>query len=116
MPSVGQELLDVPLPDMVAKLALGIDDMVRSLAIISGLSGDGELPHISNARQAELLGRSTEVLLGLEDIIVASGHSLPEVLVLADLREASDYLQEVTGKRTSDDLLDAIFSAFCIGK
>jgi len=36
--------------------------------------------------------------------------------VLADLREASDYLREVTGKRTTDDLLDAIFSAFCIGK
>lgn len=31
VPSVGQELLDVPLPDMVAKLALGIADAQRSL-------------------------------------------------------------------------------------
>lgn len=31
MPSVGQELLDVPLPDMVAKLALGIADAQRAL-------------------------------------------------------------------------------------
>jgi len=31
MASVGQELLDVPLPDMVAKLALGIADAQRSL-------------------------------------------------------------------------------------
>ena len=31
MPSVGQELLDVPLPDMVAKLALGIAEAQRAL-------------------------------------------------------------------------------------
>jgi tRNA U34 5-carboxymethylaminomethyl modifying GTPase MnmE/TrmE len=37
-------------------------------------------------------------------------------LVLADVREAAEALQEVTGKRTTDDLLDAIFSAFCVGK
>jgi tRNA U34 5-carboxymethylaminomethyl modifying GTPase MnmE/TrmE len=39
-----------------------------------------------------------------------------EELVLADVREALDYLQEVTGRRTTDELLDAIFSGFCIGK
>lgn len=31
MPSVGQELLDVPLPDMVTKLAIGIADAQRAL-------------------------------------------------------------------------------------
>lgn len=31
MPSVGQELLDVPLPDMVAKLAIGVADAQRAL-------------------------------------------------------------------------------------
>jgi hypothetical protein len=31
MASVGQELLDVPLPDMVAKLAVGVADAQRSL-------------------------------------------------------------------------------------
>lgn len=31
MPSVGQELLDVPLPDMVAKLAIGIAEAQRAL-------------------------------------------------------------------------------------
>jgi hypothetical protein len=31
MPSVGQELLDVPLPDMVTKLAVGIADAQRAL-------------------------------------------------------------------------------------
>ena len=30
--------------------------------------------------------------------------------------EAAHLLQEVTGKRTSDDLLASIFERFCIGK
>jgi len=33
-----------------------------------------------------------------------------------DLREALDHLDEITGKRISDEILDKIFSSFCIGK
>jgi tRNA U34 5-carboxymethylaminomethyl modifying GTPase MnmE/TrmE len=36
--------------------------------------------------------------------------------VLADLQEARAALEEVTGKRASDDLLTHIFERFCIGK
>jgi tRNA modification GTPase len=32
------------------------------------------------------------------------------------LRQAHDHLGEITGKMTSDELLGAIFSSFCIGK
>jgi tRNA modification GTPase len=39
-----------------------------------------------------------------------------EEFVLADLQEARAALEEVTGKRTSDELLNHIFSRFCIGK
>jgi len=99
-----------------AKHGSGIDELIRAIARAGGVSGGGELPHISNARQIELLGRSTETLIRLEDTLSLGGSNMPEELVLADLREASDYLREVTGKRTTDDLLDAIFSAFCIGK
>ena len=99
-----------------AKLGTGIDELVRAMARASGVAGSGELPHISNARQIGLLGRSTEALHRLEDKLSRGGSDVPEELVLADVREAWDYLQEVTGKRTTDDLLDAIFSSFCIGK
>jgi tRNA modification GTPase len=99
-----------------AKRGTGIDELIRAIARAGGVSGGGELPHISNARQIDLLGRSTETLIRLEDTISLGGANVPEELVLADLREASDYLREVTGKRTTDDLLDAIFSTFCIGK
>ncbi|WP_022853022.1 tRNA uridine-5-carboxymethylaminomethyl(34) synthesis GTPase MnmE [Thermodesulfatator atlanticus] len=37
-------------------------------------------------------------------------------LVAVDLREALDHLGEITGETTTEDLLDRIFSNFCIGK
>ena len=37
-------------------------------------------------------------------------------LMAEDLREAQQYLSEITGEFTSDDLLGKIFSSFCIGK
>jgi tRNA U34 5-carboxymethylaminomethyl modifying GTPase MnmE/TrmE len=36
--------------------------------------------------------------------------------VVADLTEARRKLEEVTGSRTPDDVLHAIFERFCIGK
>ena len=102
--------------EVSAKHGTGIDELIRAIARAGGVSGGGELPHVSNARQIRLLGLSTEALLKLEDTLSSGGADVPEELVLADVREASEHLQEVTGKRTTDDLLDTIFSAFCIGK
>jgi tRNA U34 5-carboxymethylaminomethyl modifying GTPase MnmE/TrmE len=36
--------------------------------------------------------------------------------VLADLQDARSALEEVTGRRTSEDVLRRIFDRFCIGK
>jgi tRNA modification GTPase len=99
-----------------ATTGAGIDRLIRSITRTTGLSGMNELPHISNIRQIDLLGQSAESLRRVENAIAANGASFPEELALADLRIAADFLQEVTGKRTSDDLLEAIFSTFCVGK
>jgi tRNA modification GTPase len=99
-----------------ARQGAGIDELIGAIARVCGLADGGELPHISNSRQIALLGRSTEAFTRLENTLTLGGVNVPEALVLADVREAADALQEVTGKRTTDDLLDAIFSAFCVGK
>jgi tRNA modification GTPase len=99
-----------------ATTGAGIEDLIRSIAKTVGVSGSGELPHLSNIRQIDLLGQSTETLRRIERAVSAAGGQFPEELVLADLRIATDYLQEVTGQRTTEDLLEAIFSTFCIGK
>ncbi len=47
---------------------------------------------------------------------LAEGQSMPEEFVLADLQEARAAFEEITGRRTPDDLLAHIFARFCIGK
>jgi tRNA U34 5-carboxymethylaminomethyl modifying GTPase MnmE/TrmE len=47
---------------------------------------------------------------------LAEGVSLPEEFVLADLTDARAAFEEISGRRAPDDLLEHIFSKFCIGK
>ena len=42
--------------------------------------------------------------------------SLPGDLLAQDIREAMHYIGEITGEITPADLLQTIFSRFCIGK
>ena len=41
---------------------------------------------------------------------------MPEEFVLADLSDARAALEEISGRRAPGDLLEHIFSKFCIGK
>jgi tRNA modification GTPase len=95
---------------------MGMDALIRSIdRILSDQSGFQELPAVSNIRHIELLERAREALTRARDLL-SSGGWAPEELVLADVDRARAALEEVTGKRSSEDLLNAIFSKFCIGK
>ena len=90
-------------------------DALRA-AIVSVLSGDEarrDTPAITNARHVDLLTRAAGVLRRASS---AARDGVPEELVAADVAEARVLLEEVTGMRTSDDVLRAIFDKFCIGK
>mgnify|MGYP005687285837 CR=1 FL=1 len=39
-----------------------------------------------------------------------------EELVVEDLNRAISFLDNITSKTTKDDVLDAVFSSFCVGK
>jgi tRNA modification GTPase len=73
-------------------------------------------PRVTNVRHADLLTRTREALARARDAVQASNGTVPEEFLLADLQDASSCLQEITGKRSTDDLLRHIFERFCIGK
>lgn len=68
---------------------------------------------ITRLRHRQALERASEALHGAIESV--TGRLAPEFLA-ADLRAALDSLGEVTGRVTTDDILDRIFSEFCIGK
>ncbi len=75
------------------------------------LSGDETV--IDNARQAGLVERAVGAC---ERTLESMQAEMPADLVAVDLQDAVDALGEITGEVTSDDILDAMFSDFCVGK
>ena len=96
-----------------AKTGHGIGH-VRSV-ILERISGgedtDGFM--ITNLRHCQALEKA---LAGLEHGEGALRKGLPEEFALFDLRGALDALGEITGETGVENLLDEIFSRFCIGK
>jgi tRNA modification GTPase len=68
---------------------------------------------VSNPRHQDALRRAHEHLAA-----ALAGHQAqhPTDLLAGDLTAALNALGEITGESVGDDLLDIIFSRFCIGK
>jgi tRNA modification GTPase len=75
-----------------------------------------EEPLVTNIRHEVLLRAARESLDRALSGVEAMGERFREELVLADLAAARRAFDEVVGKRTSEDVLRAIFERFCIGK
>jgi tRNA modification GTPase len=71
---------------------------------------------VTNVRHAALLERAHVALRRAREAVETPGGPVAEEFVLTDLQDARVALEEVTGKRTSEDLLRHIFARFCIGK
>jgi tRNA modification GTPase len=72
-----------------------------------------DVPAITNVRHAALIRTAHDALARAA---AAAAASTPEEFVLQDLNDARGRLEEITGVRTPDDVLAAIFERFCIGK
>ena len=92
----------------------GVDDVRAALvAALTQHEAPRDVPVVTNIRHAALLEAARAALLRAAE---AAEHRTPEEFVLADLTDARARLEEVTGRRTPDDVLAAIFQKFCIGK
>ncbi len=111
-------MLCEPKPSMVKVSALtgeGIDALrgrVRERAL-PGLDGMREGSFVTNIRQEGLLREARD---SLRRAASAAARDIPHEMLLLDLYEALEPLDAITGATTVDDVLDQIFSTFCIGK
>jgi tRNA modification GTPase len=94
----------------------GLDQLRREISIRLQLEDLEDRPAITNVRHIALVERAQAALACARQASSSDGRSLPEEFVLADLQEARSALEEITGRRTSDDLLTHIFERFCVGK
>lgn len=58
----------------------------------------------------------TAAIQALNDAATANANSIPHEMILLDLYRALWAFDSLTGQTTSDDILNLIFSTFCIGK
>lgn len=70
-------------------------------------------PAITNVRHLTLVEDAREAVRQARHALITGS---TEELVLIDLARAREALEQITGRRTPDDLLLHIFSRFCIGK
>lgn len=109
------EKFSAPVADVCCLSGQGIEalkDAIKNL-IWAGKIEAGMLQVMINSRHQEALSRARTATLTTIDALRAD-ESLE--LVALDLRIAVNAVGEIVGKTTTEDLLDSIFSQFCIGK
>jgi tRNA modification GTPase len=92
----------------------GLDDLKARMLRALDVDHLNDRPEVTNVRHLALVERARDALTRARAAL--SETILPEEFVLADLQDARAALEEITGKRTPDDLLAHIFARFCIGK
>ena len=93
----------------------GIEDLqqaIRDLILLGG-AGDAASNIAPNLRHTLALSAASE---SFQKALHNITSGLPLEIIAADLTSGLEALSEITGEQSSEELLDTIFSRFCIGK
>lgn len=117
------DLLDAPQRAMYkefnpmfisAKEKSGIEELKDELLNRVNLTNiDENDVMVTNIRHVDALYKTAEAL---ERVLEGIDHSVTSDFLAMDIRQSLYHLGEITGVVSTDDLLDNIFSKFCIGK
>ena len=100
--------------DVSASTGSGLGELRRLIAVsLAGSDMLRDTPGISNQRH---LGCAERAAASVSNAVAAVEAGGTEEVVLAELGDARIALEEMTGRRTPEDVLTHIFSHFCIGK
>ena len=112
---LGEHLPGAPLIPVSALHHSGIDrleEAIRDLVLDGRQDSSAEIL-LSNLRHKQALENARK---GLEQALEASRANLSAEFISVDLGRALQALGEIVGETTSEDILNRIFSQFCIGK
>ena len=104
-----------PVIEISAKELLGIDEfesIIKNLFFAGNLSFNDEI-YITNLRQKTALEDAYHSLLKVKESIE---NGMPEDFYSIDLMAAYESLGSITGETAGEDLVNEIFSKFCMGK
>lgn len=105
----------LPIVSASALTGQGLDELrsaIWTLAAGSPLEPT-DMAAITRLRHGDALSRVRQALQQAQESVTVQA---PQECVALDLRQAIDGLEELTGVVTTDEILDRIFSEFCIGK
>ena len=110
-----EEFKTAPVIELSAKTGEGFEAFTEWLQKF--VYGDdrhlGDGIYVQNARHERLLQNA---LTSMNDALAAAEAHLPYDCIMIDLRNAAEYLGEITGDAVRDEIINEIFSKFCIGK
>ena len=106
------ECTDRPVFAVSAATGEGVEELLRAAVRLCGADG-ADVSGMTAARHIECAGRAVGALRRLEETV---SRGAPLDLAAADLWEAMYALSEITGEDASEDVIDAVFSRFCVGK
>lgn len=89
-----------------------IYERIRSMFLGGSIAADDEVL-ISSERNKNSLYKAKQFLY---NVIETVDNRMPEDLISIDLTQAYEALGEITGETLDEDIIDKIFSEFCLGK
>ena len=106
---------DMPLIQTSMLKQEGIDELeiqIRDL-FFGGEVQNQDMTYVSNSRHISLLKQARH---SIQDAIDAAESDVPMDMVQIDLTRTWEILGEIIGESASDELIDQLFSQFCLGK
>ena len=91
----------------------GIPELREKILALATGGASAEPGPLTSLRQHQAI---VAALAAFSDATEANAGAIPHEMILLDLYRALTALDSLTGQTTSDDILNLIFSTFCIGK
>ena len=106
---------DIDIISFSAKTGEGTDEFISDVKkmFFGGNLGGGNDVTICSTRQKELL---KDAETSIEKVLDSVDKDMPEDFYSIDLRDAYETLGMIIGEEMNDDVVDQIFSRFCMGK